>query len=369
MIAAGKRAARWLAHRASPTWEAWLDDYRELRSRPRSAGDFRWRPLRRSPDVRLDAGRAVIGPLLHIVGGVASPDRVLDVVDVFDMRSRRWAARVPMPVGMAQSHSGVACDDTRYMFAISGQLGNQCRPPTTRSFALDTARREWFELPPLPEARYAPTAQLWRGRLHVLGGSREDRGTPACDHWSLGIEQGRARDTHWRPEPPIPIGGPHRASAVIADRLYVFGGQLGHYVAIPGDPDYRCTGTLVREEHYADCFVLEVGASAWAAAAPMPVAVSHTESSIVVVDGAAYLFGGQCALTPTKPELAVTDVVQRYEPRADRWSRVGSLPYAVKTCVGYYDGWLFAAGGQRDRDRHDQRPGAFVSQCWGARLV
>lgn len=58
--------------------------------------------------------------------------------------------------------------------------------------------------------RYAPATQLWRGRLHVMGGSKEDRHEPALEHWSIAVKDGKALESEWRPEIPIPRGGPHR---------------------------------------------------------------------------------------------------------------------------------------------------------------
>lgn len=58
--------------------------------------------------------------------------------------------------------------------------------------------------------RYAPATQLWRGRLHVMGGSKENRHTPSVDHWSIAVKDGKALEKKWRKEVPIPRGGPHR---------------------------------------------------------------------------------------------------------------------------------------------------------------
>lgn len=58
--------------------------------------------------------------------------------------------------------------------------------------------------------RYAPATQLWNGRLHVLGGSKEDRQQPASEHWSIAVRDGKALEAEWREEVPIPRGGPHR---------------------------------------------------------------------------------------------------------------------------------------------------------------
>ncbi|KAG0489276.1 hypothetical protein HPP92_008087 [Vanilla planifolia] len=52
-------------------------------------------------------------------------------------------------------------------------------------------------------------AELWKGRLHVMGGSKEDRHEPALEHWSLQVKDGKALEKEWQTELPIPRGGPH----------------------------------------------------------------------------------------------------------------------------------------------------------------
>ncbi|KAE8699804.1 hypothetical protein F3Y22_tig00110569pilonHSYRG00002 [Hibiscus syriacus] len=89
--------------------------------------------------------------------------------------------------------------------------------------------------------RYAPSTQLWRGSLHVMGGSKENRHTPGLEHWSLAVKDGKALETEWRSEVPIPRGGPHRACVVFKDSHYVIGGQEGDFMAKPGSPIFKCS--------------------------------------------------------------------------------------------------------------------------------
>ncbi|GJN39121.1 hypothetical protein PR202_gb28219 [Eleusine coracana subsp. coracana] len=92
--------------------------------------------------------------------------------------------------------------DDRYIYAISGQYGPQCRSSINRNFVLDTEKKEWHELPPLPLPRCAPATQLWSGRLHVMGGGKEDRHEPGLEHWSLAVKDGKALENEWQPEIP-----------------------------------------------------------------------------------------------------------------------------------------------------------------------
>lgn len=122
----------------------------------------------------------------------------------------------------------------------------------------------------LLDFRYAPATQIWRGRLHVMGGSKENRNAVAHDHWSIAVKGGKALDK-WREEVPIPRGGPHRffntcsnhtsfcfeppsmlliimgliwfcrACVVANDKLLVIGGQEGDFMAKPNSPIFKCS--------------------------------------------------------------------------------------------------------------------------------
>lgn len=352
-----------------PDFLARLDDWYLCRTLKRDPSDLQWEMLRRCPVQRLDAGAAQLGNELFVIGGYASIDHVLSVVDVLDLETGCWRERFPMPAAMAQSHLAVTTDGSRYIFVVSGQLGPQCHPPTRDGFVLDTRSRRWSELPPLPEARYAATMQLWNGRLHIVGGSREDRHTPASSHWSIAVADGTATEPGWREEAPIPRGGPHRASAVLCGKLYVFGGQEGDFVAIPGDAGYVCTGDLVDEEHHPEVYALDPGAKTWSRLTDMPVAVSHTEFSTVQQGDRFVIVGGQNVKDRKKRAFVLSDALQAYDAVRDEWKRVGTLPYRVKTNVtAFHEGWLYSAGGQRDRGPTEPHTGDVVAHTWRAKV-
>ena len=75
-------------------------------------------------------------------------------VDVYNFTSNTWIERFDMPKEMSNSHLGMTSDG-RYIYAVTGQFGPQCRPAVNRNFVLDTKIREWGELTPLAVPRYA----------------------------------------------------------------------------------------------------------------------------------------------------------------------------------------------------------------------
>lgn len=341
------------------TWwrqRAALRDYRA-----RHPGGLDWRRVPPSPQPRYDAQGAQIGRRLYVFGGYRWLDHVHDHADVFDLQAGAWRERIALPAGMPQSHMALATDGKRFIWSVSGQRGPQCSPAVTDAFVLDIETGRWSALPPLPRARYAGTMQRWRNRLHVVGGALEDRYTAASDHWSLGDGE-----TTWREEPPIPMGGMHRGSAVIGDRLYVFGGQQGDFVAIPGDSDYTCN-PATKETYLPHAYVFD--GSGWARLPDLPVAVSHIEGSIVVVGNRALILGGQAYKRDDTHEVELTDVVQEFDADAVTWSLRGHLPYRVKTGVAaLHDGSLFFTAGQRDQGADRPIAGEISVYSWRARL-
>ncbi|GMQ07814.1 hypothetical protein CsSME_00051850 [Camellia sinensis var. sinensis] len=202
--------------------------------------ELEWEKMATAPVPRLDGAAIQIKNLLYVFAGYGTIDTVHSHVDIYNFTDNTWGGRFDMPREMAHSHLGMVTDG-RYIYVVTGQYGPQCRGPTARTFVLDTETKQWQDMPSLPVPRYAPATQLWKGRLHVMGGSKENRHTPALEHWSLAVKDGKAVEKEWRNEIPIPHGGPHRACIVVDDRLYIIGGQEGDFMAKPGSPIFKCS--------------------------------------------------------------------------------------------------------------------------------
>jgi N-acetylneuraminic acid mutarotase len=156
----------------------------------------------------------------------------------------------------------------------------------------------------------------------------------------------------------------HRSSAVVHDRLYVCGGQEGDFIPVPGDPQFSCDGRTV-EHVYGEVYAWDDVQKNWSRLPDMPVQSSHTEFSCVVRDDLIVIAGGSRYKDPQTFSLELTDAIQVFDTRSQKWSIAGCLPFRVKTCLAAsYDGWLYVSSGQRDHGVDDPRPGALESSMW-----
>ncbi|XP_052182493.1 kelch repeat-containing protein At3g27220 isoform X1 [Diospyros lotus] len=341
------------------------------------APQLEWEKMATAPVPRLDGAAIQINNLLYVFAGYGTIDLVHSHVDIYNFTDNSWGGRFDMPKEMAHSHLGMVTDG-RYIYVVSGQYGPQCRGPTARNFVLDTETKQWRDLPPLPVPRYAPATQLWKGRLHVMGGSKENRHTPALEHWSLAVKDGKALEKDWRNEIPIPRGGPHRACIVVDDRLYVIGGQEGDFMAKPGSPIFKCSRR--NEVVYDDVYMLD-DEMKWKVLPPMPKPDSHIEFAWKIVNHSIFIAGGTTEKHPvTKKMILVGEILQFnfdtlmildwiVNEWLQKWSVLGKLPFRVKTTlVGYWDGWLYFTSGQRDRGPDDPAPKKVIGEMWRTKL-
>ncbi|KAJ7520967.1 hypothetical protein O6H91_19G032700 [Diphasiastrum complanatum] len=287
-------------------------------------------------------------------------------VDIYNLRSNSWEGSIEMPQEMAHSHLGMATDG-QYIYAVTGQHGPQCRGPTSLNFVLDIQTKQWSHLPPLPLPRYAPATQLWKGRLHVMGGSKENRYDPALEHWSIAVDNGKAVESEWRSEIPIPRGGPHRACVVVDNRLYVIGGQEGDFIAKPGSPIFKCSRKL--EVVFSDVYMLEPGGKEWNVVPSMPKPDSHIEFAWVVVNKSIIIVGGSTEKNPVTKKMVLIGDVFQFNTQRMVWKTIGQMPYRVKTTLAaYWDGWLYFTAGQRDKGIDDPSPKKIMGKTWRTRL-
>ncbi|KAL6325161.1 hypothetical protein AAG906_023006 [Vitis piasezkii] len=329
------------------------------------APELKWEEMQPAPVPRLDGASIQIKNLLYVFAGYGTLDYVHSHVDIYNITDNTWGGRFDMPKEMAHSHLGMATDG-RYIYVVSGQYGPQCRGPTARCFVLDTETKKWQDLPTLPAPRYAPATQLWRGRLHVMGGGKENRHTPGLEHWSLAVKNGKALEKEWRSEIPIPRGGPHRACVVVDDRLFVIGGQEGDFMAKPGSPIFKCSRR--HEVVYGDVYMLD-DEMKWKVLPPMPKPDSHIEFAWVVVNNSIIIVGGTTEKHPVTKRMILVGEVFQFHLDSLKWSVIGKMPFRAKTTLAaFWDGWLYFTSGQRDRGPDNPQPRKVIGDMWRTKL-
>ncbi|KAL0450771.1 UNVERIFIED_CONTAM: Kelch repeat-containing protein [Sesamum latifolium] len=330
------------------------------------APELEWEQMPSAPVPRLDGSAVQIKDLLYVFSGYGTLDYVHSHVDIYNFTDNTWSGRLEAPKDMANSHLGVATDG-RYVYVVAGQSGPQCRtPPTSNTFVLDTETGKWEQFAPLPAPRYAPATQIWKGRLHVMGGSKENRHTPGTDHWSIAVKDGKAIEKEWRNEIRIPRGGPHRACVAVGDELYVIGGQEGDFMPKPGSPNYKCSRR--NEVVYGDVYMLD-SEMKWTVLAPMPKPNSHIECSWFLWNNSIIIMGGTTEKHPVNKRMILVGEVFRFELDTKQWSVIGRLPYRVKTTLAaFWDGWMYFTSGQRDRGPDSPQPKKVVGEMWKTKL-
>ena len=348
----------------------WLNGYYiAYEHRFRYPDNLHWHAIAPSPFAKLDSSWARIGHQWYTIGGYLSIDSVHSYVDVFDLKAQKWTQQFKLPYNMAQSHLAVTTDESRFIYAVSGQLGAQCSPAIREAFVYDSLKNKWESFPSLPEPRYAATMKLWQGRLHLMGGSLPDRYTPSTDHWSIAVRDGKALEKEWRKETPIPRGATHLSSAIINNELYVFGGQFGDFIPKPHSYCFECNG-LVPEICFDEMHKLTTLDGQWDKLADMPIASSHMENAVIVDGSSMIILGGQIYKDPLTFQLKLTDVIQKYDASANQWTIVGHLPYSLKTTVAaYYEGWLYFTTGQKGVNANDPSPSMLTSRTWRTRIT
>ncbi|KAL6496874.1 hypothetical protein OROGR_028803 [Orobanche gracilis] len=192
------------------------DDFLEFHPIPSNnkTPELKWEKMLPAPVPRLDGAALQIRNLLLCIYWIWNHQLfVHSHVDIYNFTDNTWGGRFDMPKEMAHSHLGMVTDG-RYIYVVTGQFGSQCRGPTAHTFILDTDTKQWGGTCHLYRFQgYASATQLWRGRLHVMGGSEENRHTLASEHWSIAVKDGKVLEKEWKPEIPFLVVGLTRLSA------------------------------------------------------------------------------------------------------------------------------------------------------------
>ena len=348
----------------NPYWVERIMDNKDYKTSRHYADGIPWRICDYSENRYASAG-VQLGEKLYVIGGYSGGMAILPYIEEFDLETEKWGKKIPLPLEAAETHMALAADGD-YLYLLSGQKGPTLHPSTRFSYSLDVKTGDWVQLPDVPEGRYAAAAAYYEGRIHMVGGGKEDRHSGASDHWSLEVENGKTVESSWREESLIPKSGVHRANCLAGDDWYLFGGQESETPPRPDDPSYSFVPGYSMETAFPESFKYSFKDGVWKPLSPMPFGVSHTDASVLQIAGKIHVLGGQLDQGDFDQEkIPVTDLIQVYDPSSDSWTSAGHLPFRIKLVVSaYYNGKIYFGTGQKDTSTEDAAAERFIGSMW-----
>lgn len=205
--------------------------------------------------------------------------------------------------------------------------------------AFDTRSGSWSEPTKLPVGLNHVAAAAHDGKLYVAGGYLE--GEAETDLF-LEYDPTTGR---WSEMPPMKRARGGGAAVTIGDELYVIDGGPQPY------------GVEDPKPAYALLEVFDFRTGTWSTKAPPPVGVHHVMAALL--DGGIYMAGGRI------DDESASSAFVRYDPAADRWTRLRDLPEGKVASLGV------AAAGERivvfggdDEEGWEDGGGSVSSTAW-----
>ena len=252
--------------------------------------------------------------------------------------AQKWVTAAPVPQG-AEEVYGVAAGGRMYVF---GGLAPAWKP-MGMTMEYDPGTDRWTRRKDMPAYHHHVALAQMNGRIYMFGGYRgPDKGQatwlPVNNAW----EYDPANDS-WRALPPLPTARGSANAIVVNGKIHVIGGA-----ALPKNlPEgyvhpNRNVSVGVHE-------VFDPAAGTWTSRAPMINARNHAAAG--VIDNKIYIVGGRAG-SVFIPNAHNLDLVEEYDPAADRWAIRAPMPTPRSASAwGVYNGRIYVAGGEiRHRD-------------------
>ena len=279
---------------------------------------------------RSEPGVLQVGRRLFVFGGYVDGAEmpVTTTVDVYNLETRKWSRRSPLPDGAPQGHMGLATDGT-YIYSVSGQLGGGYGPGTTQSWRYDIGADTWERWVDVPQIQTGGAMAYVDGGLYFFGGDAADRATPLADHWAISTT---SRNPRWERRAPLPKPVDHLNRAVVNGKIYAIGGEDGHAgIDVNPPPTYQ---------QYPLLFEYDPKTDVWTRKADMPIAASHSEGSTLVAGTKIIVLGGLLGVERHTASVRV------YDTLTDEWSLLADMPDArIGPAAGAWGGRIYFSNG------------------------
>ena len=254
------------------------------------------------------------------------------------VRAQEWVRAAPAPQG-AEEVYGIAAGGKLYVF---GGLATGWKP-IGMTLEYDPATDRWTRKKDMPAHHHHFALAQLNGRIYMFGGyslphSGDATWVPVANSW----EYDPAEDS-WRALPPLPAPRGAATAVTLNGRIHVIGGAT----LPPGLTDAYVHPA--RNVSVGTHEVFDPTTGAWSRRADLITARNHFAAG--VIDNRIYVAGGRAG-SVFIPNAFNVDLVEEYEPAADRWSLRPPMPTARSATVwGVYNNRLYVAGGEvRHRD-------------------
>jgi N-acetylneuraminic acid mutarotase len=314
---------------------------------------------------------------IYTFGGANLYGEVRGTVDVYDVASDTWTARIAQLPEAAVGMSAVAFGDKIYLFGGSSSVDPFApQAYSNRTYEFDPATLRFAAKAPLPIPRFKTQAVVYEGRILVFGGisamaaANAQLYNPATDSWSAipSLDWERrfwagdaigdlvllagGRDEHGKSSDVVDVysgawKGWVRATSLIAARedafvaaldgaLYVMGGrdEAGAVLAA-AEKGVPPQGPITVQMQSAPPPAVTI---TWSKRSPMPT--PRLFGATAAVENLIYTLGG------LEKGACVSRAVEVYDPVADRWTSKAPLPEArYNFAAAVVGGRIFVFGG------------------------
>jgi hypothetical protein len=255
---------------------------------------------------------AVVEGKFYTFGGFDGEDYESDHVEVYNPDTDEWLEMPPMLEGA--NHAGIAVLGNTIYFA-GGFRARRHNGEKDSFISFHPASNQWEWLPPLPLARGAISLAGLDGKIHAIGGRRNN--VVLDEHDVYDVVSGQ-----WTKAAPLPSARDHAGVGVLNGRIHIMGGRLG------ATDDNISLHDIYNPEN-----------DSWSAAPPMPTA--RSAGAYAVYKDMLFFLGGECTL-----DGANFDDTEAFDPASNSWRIFDPMPVPLHgQAAGAIGAHLYMASG------------------------
>jgi DNA-binding CsgD family transcriptional regulator/N-acetylneuraminic acid mutarotase len=231
-----------------------------------------WSTGKNKPTAVKDAQAVLLGEEIYIPGGQTGDGSVISTLEVYNPRRDSWRTAQPLPVALS-AYAAAAYEGRLFLFG--GWDGSTF---VKTVYVYDPVEDSWTERNSLSTPRGFAAAVSLEGKIQLLGGTDGTQALALNEYYYPQREDNQ--EPAWETRAPMPQKRMGMAAAVLANQVYVFGGQ-----SAADDPQ------ALPPVQY------QPASDSWSEISPWPQDMG-TALNLVPVDTQLRIFGGQLGGQP-----------------------------------------------------------------------